>query len=215
MSPERIQGAPAPCPFCGGLSYATRTVNGTQMFSVGCASCGVEFKAAWYRGEEQPSKDIIAAWNQRAPSVPRDDTAPTFAEESEALVRSALGWCQSIGETWPEACREKAVTSLDLKRILDELSRLRAALAEATRAQDDLIYCPGDWVCPTCGFIQGMRVMSAHTGNIRASKEAALPCPNDGMYLERLTWKAYAANLSAMLKSEIDGRARADEQGEG
>jgi Lar family restriction alleviation protein len=55
-----------PCPFCGGNSYATRTVNGTQMFKVGCAACGIELKAAWYRDEDQPTKDLVGLWNTRA-----------------------------------------------------------------------------------------------------------------------------------------------------
>jgi Lar family restriction alleviation protein len=55
-----------PCPFCGGPAYVTRTVNGTQMFKVGCTTCGVEMKAAWYRDQPKPTKDILALWNRRA-----------------------------------------------------------------------------------------------------------------------------------------------------
>lgn len=61
------------CPFCGGKAYATRAVNGTQMFYVGCAVCGVELKAAWYRDQDKPTKDLVALWNTRAllSAVPR------------------------------------------------------------------------------------------------------------------------------------------------
>jgi hypothetical protein len=55
-----------PCPFCGGKPYETRTVNGTEMYLVGCASCGIELKAAWYRGEPRPTKNIAGLWNRRA-----------------------------------------------------------------------------------------------------------------------------------------------------
>lgn len=58
-----------PCPFCGKTPYITRTVNGTQMFKVGCASCGVELKAAWYRGEDAPTRDILTLWNTRVPNA--------------------------------------------------------------------------------------------------------------------------------------------------
>lgn len=68
VSEARKQDEPKPCPLCGGKAYATRTVNGTQMFNVGCASCGLELKAAWYRGEDKPTKDILALWNTRAAS---------------------------------------------------------------------------------------------------------------------------------------------------
>lgn len=54
-----------PCPFCGGQPYAHRTVNGTDMAHVGCGVCGIEFKAAHFRGDDAPTRDIIAAWNQR------------------------------------------------------------------------------------------------------------------------------------------------------
>jgi hypothetical protein len=70
-SPEVAAGTaqePLACPFCGGRAYATRTVNGTQMFKVGCASCGIEMKAAWYRDEPTPTKDILSLWNQRTPA---------------------------------------------------------------------------------------------------------------------------------------------------
>lgn len=68
-SPEQEKDTmPSNCPFCGGPAYATRTVNGTQMFHVGCPSCGVEMKAAWYRGADKPTKDILALWNRRSPS---------------------------------------------------------------------------------------------------------------------------------------------------
>lgn len=60
--PQELLG----CPFCGGKAYATRTVNGTQMFKVGCAECGIELKAAWYRDEDKPTKDLIGLWNTRA-----------------------------------------------------------------------------------------------------------------------------------------------------
>lgn len=54
------------CPLCGSNAYAYRAVDGTQMFKVGCAACGIELKAAWYRDQEQPTKDIVALWNTRA-----------------------------------------------------------------------------------------------------------------------------------------------------
>lgn len=63
------------CPFCGGQPYETRTVNGTQMYKIGCASCGIEFKAAWYRDADTPTKNIKICWNTRvrADSVSQED----------------------------------------------------------------------------------------------------------------------------------------------
>jgi hypothetical protein len=75
-------------------------------------------------------------------------------------------------------------------------------------------YVPGDWVCPTCGFIQSMRTMNAHSGNVGVSHERALPCPNDGEYLVRLTWKRHAENVTAVATAALDSetalRARLD-----
>jgi Lar family restriction alleviation protein len=57
-----------PCPFCGGAPYYTRAVNGTQMHYVGCAACGIAFKAQeiYEPGRTRLTKDIVTAWNQRA-----------------------------------------------------------------------------------------------------------------------------------------------------
>jgi hypothetical protein len=79
---------PLACPFCGGRAYATRTVNGTQMFKVGCASCGIEMKAAWYRDEPAPTKDILSLWNQRTPADAAGNKAHDEARAIIARMRS-------------------------------------------------------------------------------------------------------------------------------
>jgi Lar family restriction alleviation protein len=65
MGLEKKDNDLLPCPFCGCKPYSTRTVNGTEMFKVGCIACGFEFKAAWYRNDEKPTRDLVAAWNTR------------------------------------------------------------------------------------------------------------------------------------------------------
>lgn len=88
---------PLPCPFCGADAYVYRSVNGEQMFKVGCSSCGVELKAAWYRGEDTPTKDILALWNTRAalPAPPLPEAAAPqekYAKETAAEVSSLHSW---------------------------------------------------------------------------------------------------------------------------
>jgi hypothetical protein len=74
---------PKACPLCGGEAYAYCTVNGTQMFKVGCAACGLELKAAWYRDQDKPTKDILTLWNTRADSgVPRSGVPEFDAERA-------------------------------------------------------------------------------------------------------------------------------------
>ena len=77
------------CPFCGGKPYETRTVNGTQMYLIGCSPCGFEIKAAWYRGEAKPTKDIAGLWNRRAAPV---QPAGLREDDYDNLVRDAMKW---------------------------------------------------------------------------------------------------------------------------
>lgn len=60
------------CPFCGGDAYLTESVNGSSMTYIGCAPCGITFKAATVPlgppGVHGLSRDIKAAWNRRTPS---------------------------------------------------------------------------------------------------------------------------------------------------
>ena len=56
-----------PCPFCGGEAYLTESVNGSCMVYIGCAACGIAFKAQkqQFGTEAKLTKDIAAAWNKR------------------------------------------------------------------------------------------------------------------------------------------------------
>src|SRR5262245_48123662 len=99
---------PKPCPLCGGQAYATHTVNGTQMFRVGCVSCGLELKAAWYRDSDRPTKDILALWNTRVeeptpPRVPQEERYHRALERIAALEECQCAHddencCERVGE---------------------------------------------------------------------------------------------------------------------
>src|ERR1039458_7853020 len=56
---------------------------------------------------------------------------------------------------------------------------------------DALLYKPGSFVCPKCGFVLEVRTISVSTGQIgiRKDGEHADPCPNDGETMNRVTWK--------------------------
>lgn len=56
---------------------------------------------------------------------------------------------------------------------------------------DALLYKPGSFVCPKCGFVLEQRTISVSTGQIgiRKDGEEADPCPNDGETMNRVTWK--------------------------
>lgn len=98
---------PQPCPFCGGTPYVTRTVNGTQMFKVGCVSCGVELKTAWYRGEDQPTKDILTLWNTRAAAPVVQPVAQEYFDACYVEARLDEALCAAFGidiempDPWP------------------------------------------------------------------------------------------------------------------
>lgn len=67
-----------------------------------------------------------------------------------------------------------APTETELKA---EIARLKAENARL----DNLVFMPGDYKCPKCGFVNHRRSLSARTGEVRASIiEEDLQCPNDG-----------------------------------
>lgn len=78
----------------------------------------------------------------------------------------------------------------------------------------ELVYVPGDWVCPKCGFVQSMRTLHADSGAVGTSPEVPLPCPNDGQYMERLTWKQHAQNATEVATMALEGERLAKKQAE-
>jgi len=63
---------------------------------------------------------------------------------------------------------------------------------------DALLYKPGSFVCPKCGFVLEVRSISVSTGQIgiRKDGEEADPCPNDGEMMNRVTWKDAYLNIA-------------------
>ena len=83
--------------------------------------------------------------------------------------------------------------------LVRSIRELIAELDAVTRERDEALYIPGTWICPTCGFVQEMLEMSATNGAVRPSTEPALPCPNDGEFMHRLTWRQHAKSLMAYI----------------
>lgn len=75
-----------------------------------------------------------------------------------------------------------------LDTVIDELDVV-------TRERDDAMYVPGTWVCPQCGFVQENLTLHALTGAVTVRADPALPCPNDGEFMRRLTWRDHAREL--------------------
>ena len=85
--------------------------------------------------------------------------------------------------------------------LVSMITELRGAVKTALSLNDAEIYVPGDWICPTCGFIESRRMLSALDGTVCVNLTSPeLPCRNDGTFLERLTWKQHADNLRKMLE---------------
>jgi hypothetical protein len=83
-------------------------------------------------------------------------------------------------------------------------------------ATDDLIYVPGDWVCPQCSFRLHKRLLSATDGAVAVDTGVEEErCFNDGTTLQPLTWKQEAeeANRVALdlLKENRRLRERIEE----
>ena len=91
-----------------------------------------------------------------------------------------------------------------------EIEKL-AGLVEELNA---LVYAPGDWKCDACGYVESKRILSALDGSVGASAEAALPCPNDGQFMRRLTWKEIAESATERAMKEVAGAKRLREDTE-
>jgi hypothetical protein len=68
-------------------------------------------------------------------------------------------------------------------------------------AEDDLIYAPGEWQCEQCGFRLVKKTMYAQSGEIGMDhKDDLKGCPNDGLWMKRVTWKQIAIELGERLE---------------
>ena len=74
----------------------------------------------------------------------------------------------------------------------EQLAERDAELAELRT----LVYLPSTWRCKTCGYVQEKNFLDPRTGGVSANPEPALPCPNDGEYLVRETWKQHAEDCA-------------------
>lgn len=86
----------------------------------------------------------------------------------------------------PERFDELTLQANDIMReMLDEIARLA-----------EMVYVPGGWHCPTCGFRLVSSVLYAKTGNVAASHKIPEPCPNDGTPLQPDTWRQDAIDMA-------------------
>jgi hypothetical protein len=72
------------------------------MFYVRCSGgCGIELKAAWYRDDEAPTKDIVSLWNSRPTAhraVPREPDPQALRDILKELICEILD--HSGGPLW-------------------------------------------------------------------------------------------------------------------
>jgi predicted RNA-binding Zn-ribbon protein involved in translation (DUF1610 family) len=67
-------------------------------------------------------------------------------------------------------------------------------------------YVPGEWECPECGFTLQKNFLYAQTGAVGVNDEEVREvCPNDGVTLQRLTWKRQA---EAAYRVAVEGLER-------
>lgn len=95
----------------------------------------------------------------------------------------------------------------EARHLLALLAHIDAQQAVLDRLMA-LVYVPGRWTCPKCGYVVNKAVLSMADGEVYASKEDGGPCPNDGTPLERVTWREDAASLSRRGDSQLDERDR-------
>jgi hypothetical protein len=74
--------------------------------------------------------------------------------------------------------------------------------------EDDLVYVPGDWVCPECNYRLHQRILRASDGAVGVSDKEGETCPNDGYVLNRLTWRQDAEDANRVALDLMKERAR-------
>lgn len=76
----------------------------------------------------------------------------------------------------------------ELNECLDEIARLAS-----------LVYVPGTFKCPKCGFAVVKSVLYVKSGSIGADHHCSEPCPNDGTKLEPVTWESEARQMAKLM----------------
>lgn len=82
--------------------------------------------------------------------------------------------------------------------LIREMLELEAQLGQLPI--DDLVYVPGDWVCPDCFFILHSRTLSAMSGAVGINQDEPEPCPRCHVAMRQMTYKqdAEMANRLAL-----------------
>ncbi|MFN7931551.1 MAG: hypothetical protein U0Y68_27200 [Blastocatellia bacterium] len=83
-----------------------------------------------------------------------------------------------------------------LQRIAELQNEAECLLRERDNAEKRITeldanhYVPGLWKCTECQYVVQMKLLIASTGNVAVNKKEVIePCPNDGYFLRRVTYK--------------------------
>lgn len=120
-----------------------------------------------------------------------DGEVVTIADNPQERRQNACAMCFVRRGDSANACQP----CVDRDHWKAESARLRESAEKLTA----IAHVPGTWICPTCSYVEVRSVLSSTTGGIRASDVPALPCPNDGQFMERMTWKQRALDLRNLL----------------
>lgn len=98
----------------------------------------------------------------------------------------------------------------DMARIADAI---RSGNLPAIEGNDDpqaeieslrkLVYVPGQWRCPKCGFVLIQSNLNANDGSVTARDDPGERCPNDGTPLWRSSWRQDAMELGERLDAAL------------
>jgi hypothetical protein len=78
----------------------------------------------------------------------------------------------------------------------------------------NLAYVRGSYVCPKCGFTWNKRTISVSDGEIGTTEtdRQSDQCPNDGEWMEPLSYKAMLESTSKMAMQFMEGESAALQQ---
>jgi len=91
----------------------------------------------------------------------------------------------------------------DVAECLDEIARLAA-----------MVYMPGVYHCPKCGFVVHKLIVNANTGNVMMRRHCDDVCPNDNTPLEPSTWEMDSRKMASVMPELAQLRREKRERGE-
>lgn len=104
----------------------------------------------------------------------------------------------------------------DLKECAEKIAEHvieREVLTEEFTKLNEAQFVPGVWQCAECNFQVSKNILYVESGAVGADRtEDVEGCPNDGMLMQRVTWKQYCTRTEAAFITQVEAKVAAQER---